>query len=133
MVAHCVKSVQIRSFPGSYFAVVWTEYGDLLHKSPYSVRIRENTDQEKLRICRPFKQWLVLRSNIRNWWLRKYFIFENLDVINFFKLAKWDVASNWNFSKNFCIILFGICFSFLFCLKLWNFFAEHLFGFIVLL
>ena len=28
----------------------WTEYGDLMSKSPYSVRIRENTYQEKLRV-----------------------------------------------------------------------------------
>ena len=38
LVLHCVKNVQIR-----------TKYGDLLFKSPYSVRIRENTEQKKLR------------------------------------------------------------------------------------
>ena len=38
---HCVKSVRISSF-----LVICTEYGDLLSKSPYSVRIRENVDQK---------------------------------------------------------------------------------------
>ena len=47
---HCVKSVQIRSFFWSVFSCIWTEYGDLLRKSPYSERIQENTDQIKFRI-----------------------------------------------------------------------------------
>ena len=44
---HCVKSAQIRSFLWSVFSCIRTEYGDLLRKSPYSVRILENTDQKK--------------------------------------------------------------------------------------
>ena len=44
---HCVKSVQIRSFFWSIFSRIWNEYGDLRSKSPYSVQIRENTDQKK--------------------------------------------------------------------------------------
>ena len=43
-----MKSVQIRSFFGSVFSCIRTEYGDLLRKSPYSVRIQENTDQKTL-------------------------------------------------------------------------------------
>ena len=31
-----------------------TKYGDLLRKSPYLVRIQENTDQKKLRIFGDF-------------------------------------------------------------------------------
>ena len=42
---HCV-----RIFPYS------TEYGDLLRKSLYSVRIRDNMDQKKLRIWTLFTQ-----------------------------------------------------------------------------
>ena len=53
---HCVKSVQIRSFSWSAFSCFWTEYGYLLRKCPYSVRIRENTDQGKLRIWTLFTQ-----------------------------------------------------------------------------
>ena len=45
-----VKSIQIRSFFWSVFSCVWTENGYLLHISPYSVRIQENTDQKKLHI-----------------------------------------------------------------------------------
>ena len=53
---HCVKSVQIRSFFWSAFSCFWTEYGYLLRKYPYSVRILENTDQGKLRIWTLFTQ-----------------------------------------------------------------------------
>ena len=45
---HCVKSVQKQSFLWSLFSRIWTEYGDLQSKYPYSVRKRENTDQKKL-------------------------------------------------------------------------------------
>ena len=53
---HCVTSVQIRSFSWSVFSCIWTEYVDLLRKSPYSVQIRESTDQKELRIWRPLAQ-----------------------------------------------------------------------------
>ena len=43
---HCVKNVQIRSYFWSVFSCIRTEYGDLRSKSPYSVRIQENTDQK---------------------------------------------------------------------------------------
>ena len=43
---HCVKSVQMESFFWSVFSSIWTEYGDLIRKSPYSLRILENTDQK---------------------------------------------------------------------------------------
>ena len=41
----CVKSVQIRSYFWPVFSYFRTEYGDLLLKSPLSVRIQEDTDQ----------------------------------------------------------------------------------------
>ena len=28
------------------FSRIWTKYGEILHISPYSVRMRENTDQK---------------------------------------------------------------------------------------
>ena len=43
---YCVKSVQIRSFFWSVFSCIWTEYGYLTRKSPYSVQMRENTDHK---------------------------------------------------------------------------------------
>ena len=45
-VEQCVKSVQIRSYVWSVSSCIQTEYGDLRNKSPYSVRIQENTDQK---------------------------------------------------------------------------------------
>ena len=41
----------------SVFSCIRTEYGNLLRKTPYSVRIQENTDQKKLRIWTLFTQW----------------------------------------------------------------------------
>ena len=52
---HCVKSVRIRSFLSSVFSCVQTEYGEILR---ISVRMRENTDQKKLRMWTLFTQWL---------------------------------------------------------------------------
>ena len=53
---HCAKSVQIRCFFWSVFSRIWTEYGVLLRNFPYSVQIRENTDQKKLRFGLFFTQ-----------------------------------------------------------------------------
>ena len=53
----CVKSVQIRSNFWSVFSRIWTEYGEIRSFSPYSVRMRENTDQKLLRIWMLFTQW----------------------------------------------------------------------------
>ena len=39
----------------SVFSRIWAEYDDLRIKSPYSVQIRENTDQKKLCIWTLFK------------------------------------------------------------------------------
>ena len=47
---HCVKCVQIQSFFWSVFSRISTEYGEILHIFPYSIRMRENTDQKKIRI-----------------------------------------------------------------------------------
>ena len=43
-----VKSVRIQSFFWTVFSSTRTQYGYLLSKSPYRVRIRENTNQRKL-------------------------------------------------------------------------------------
>ena len=37
---------EIPSYLWSAFSYIQTEYGDLLRKPPYSVRIMENTDQK---------------------------------------------------------------------------------------
>ena len=59
---YCVKSVEIRSFFWSVFSHIRTEGGDLFGKSPYSVRIRENTDQKKLGIWTLFTQRRQLQN-----------------------------------------------------------------------
>ena len=51
-----MKTVQIRSFFWSVFSRIRTEYGDILCISPYSVRVRENTDQKNLHIWTLFTQ-----------------------------------------------------------------------------
>ena len=53
----CLKIVQIRSFFWSLFSRIRAEYGDLLCKSPYSARVRENTDQKRLYIWTLFTQY----------------------------------------------------------------------------
>ena len=58
MQTYCVKRVQTRSYLWSVFSRIWTEYGDLWSKSPYLAKIRENMDQEKLRIWALYMQWL---------------------------------------------------------------------------
>ena len=71
---HCVKSVQIRSFLWSAFSRIWTEYGEILCISPYLVRMRENTDQKKLRIWILFTQCWVQWVTFRNSQSRGVFI-----------------------------------------------------------
>ena len=60
-IAHCMKSVQIRSFFWSVISGSRTEYGEILRISPYSVRLLENTGQKKFRIWTLFTQWLLLK------------------------------------------------------------------------
>ena len=55
---HFVKSVQIRSFFWSVFSCTWTEYGEILPVSPYSVWMQEHADQKKLCIWTLFTQWI---------------------------------------------------------------------------
>ena len=68
---HCMKSVQIWSFFWSVFSCILTEYVDLLHKSPYSVKIQENTDQKKLRIWTLYGVHLCIQSEYKKIWTRK--------------------------------------------------------------
>ena len=50
------EKIPNKEFFWSVFLCIGTEYGDLPCKSPYSVRIQENTDQKKLRIWTLFTQ-----------------------------------------------------------------------------
>ena len=57
-----MKSIQIRSFFCSVFSRIRTEYGETHRISLYSVQMRENTDQKKLRICTLFTQCQTVMS-----------------------------------------------------------------------
>ena len=51
-----MECVQIWSFFWSVFSRIQTEYGEIRSISPYSVRMRANTEQKKLRIWTLFTQ-----------------------------------------------------------------------------
>ena len=69
-----VKFVQIRSFFWPVFSRIRTEYreilpirtefGEILRISPYSVRMRENTDRKKLRIWTLLTQCLLIKNEV---------------------------------------------------------------------
>ena len=83
---HCVKSVQIRSFFWSVFFCIRTEYGNLRSKSPYSVRIQENTDQKKLCIWSLFMQWSWLQyysDSLNKNWLKVITVNPSRNVLTF--------------------------------------------------
>ena len=76
---HCVKSVQIRSFFWSVFSCIRTECGDLLGKSPYSVRIQKNTDQSEYRKLRTrdnsvFGHFSRSVFSLDNVWINEYYL-----------------------------------------------------------
>ena len=48
----------------SVFSCIRTEYGDLTRKSPYSVRIQENTNQNKTPYMGTFYALLVTAKNV---------------------------------------------------------------------
>ena len=54
----------MRSYWWSVFSSIRTENGDLLRKSPYSVRIQENADQKELRVWTIFMQWFVPKTKV---------------------------------------------------------------------
>ena len=62
---YCVKCVQRRSFFCSVFSCIPTEYREIQSISPYSVRMRENTDQKKLRIWTRFTQCMSYAQFIK--------------------------------------------------------------------
>ena len=54
---HHLKCLCIRSFSGPYFPVILAEYVDLLCQSPYSVRIRKNTDNINSEYEQIYVEW----------------------------------------------------------------------------
>ena len=76
---YCVKSFQIRSFFWSVFSHVWTEYREILRISPYSVRIKKNKVQKKLRIWTLFTQCFILCGFSEGCWWETVFVWYFLD------------------------------------------------------
>ena len=68
-----------------------TVYGDLLLKSPYSVRIPKNTDQKKLCFWTLFAQWAVLKRQVRH----------ALEDIVFPTFGRLSNAPAWKMRQNF--------------------------------
>ena len=63
---HCLKSVRIRSYFRIFvFSRIWTEYGEILRISPYSVRMRKNADQNNSEYGH-LSEWVWLKG-IRCW------------------------------------------------------------------
>ena len=96
---HCVKSVQIPlrlrpvcvqitlrpkcpSFLWSVFSRIRTEYGEILRISPYSVRMREDTDQKKL--C----NWTLFTQCYTHEYLCEMLIILNSYMINLLYQSK---------------------------------------------
>ena len=86
----CAKSVQIRNFFWSVFSRIRTEYGAILRISPYSVRVWDYMDRNKIRIWTLFTQWFprhsqVLKFTLKNWKLLEKEIYAlSIDLGNFF-------------------------------------------------
>ena len=57
---YCVKSVKIRSFLWSLFSLILASH---FRTSLYSARVRENTDQKKLRIWTIFKHCKIQKDS----------------------------------------------------------------------
>ena len=57
---HCPTSIHMLSFLWSVFPRIWSEYVNLRRKSLYSVQIRGNTYQKKLRIWTLFGKWFIV-------------------------------------------------------------------------
>ena len=57
---HCTTSIHMRSFLWSVFPRIWSEYVNLRRKSLYSVQIRGNTYQKKLRIWTLFGKCFIV-------------------------------------------------------------------------
>ena len=93
LISHCVKSVKIRSFFWFVFSCIWTERREIRSISPYSVRMRENTDQKKLRIWTLFTQWVVSVSAVAWLFLCQIFIFRFISKFWGF-ISKLNIYTN---------------------------------------
>ena len=85
---HCVKSIQIRSFFWSLFSRIRTEYGEIRSIIPYTVRVRENMDQKKLRIWTLFTQW-VFHPTLFIWRASQIMCIHRLMLVDFYLIISY--------------------------------------------
>ena len=104
---HDGQIFKLRSFFWSIFSYIWTEYGDLLRHSPYSVRIQENTDQKKLRI------WTLFTSSRLEVFCKKVFLKISINSLEttcaevcFLKSRLWPRCFPLNFAKPLGILFY---------------------------
>ena len=100
---------------------IWTEYGDLWSKSWYSVRLQENTYQEKLRIWTLFTQcffwsvirWVTVSIVIVTFRKRPCFIYNFFKMVNcvvhgFAKVVSIDGVYHFRQNRLWCQVLLHI-------------------------
>ena len=95
---YCLKSVQIRSFFWSVFSRIRAEYEEIRSISPYSVWMRENTDQKKLRIWTLFTQFFPCTKSNKI----------TLSCTVYKTISQKNTSSNWNFVL-ILLLVFLIC------------------------
>ena len=104
---HCVKSVQIRSFFWSVFSRIRTEYREILSIYPYSVPMRENADQKKLRIWTIFTRWHSQKLSIFSGQPLLILLHQKVQAIEivpnlFTKRTAWKTSSTSEFYSGPC-------------------------------
>ena len=104
---HCVKSVQIRSLFWSVFSRIRTDYGEI-RISPYSVEMRVNTHQNKLRIWTLFTQWWYFCQDLKI--LSRFF---GISINCLIDTVFVSNLSEWERKRRFCISLSQRSLSFL--------------------
>ena len=121
----CVKCVQIRSFFWSLFSRIRTEYGEIRSISPYSVQMRENTDQKKLPIWTLFTHCVLWYS-----YQDVYFLVIFLDNITskrwFSKVHLWSISIPNNSSYLRLLSWSPLKFTLIYLVHLNHFFTRDL-------
>ena len=94
-----VKCIQTRTFFWSVFSRIRTEYEEIRSISPYSVRMREYTDQKKLRIRTLFTQCWIEESWVNH---QKLGYFYNKHNCALFVVARRYTIEelSWKISRN---------------------------------
>ena len=75
----------------SVFSCIWTEYGEILPISPYSVRMRENTDQNYSEYGHFFSSVRTGESDIVQWFPGKSVMMRFSWII----LKEYNLVSHW--------------------------------------